>query len=338
MKGVLMGVSGGIDSLAASLYFKENKYNVIPAYIILTDMHSNKADSVRKLYDSFGMKVEVKDERRLFKEKVIDYFSNAYRVGITPNPCAMCNRMIKFPLLKKYSEEFECDFFSTGHYVRILNRRIFKAKDESKDQSYFLSTVKKEDLDKFINTPLADAKKKDIRERLIDKIEITEKESQEICFIDNNDYADFLETYRGFKEQRGSFIDDEGMKIGEHRGYYRYTVGERRNLGMGFNRRMYVKSVDSEKNEVHLTDRENLKSKRFSIEIIEMFEKLSDKEYLVKTRYRQKEVPGRASLTSENSADIILNEDMEAITPGQICAVYEKDMVVASGFITKETW
>ena len=338
MNSVLVGVSGGIDSFAAVDYFRKEKWFVIPLFIVLSDIHKKKLEKVKELFDSQSLKLEVRDERALFKQKIIDYFAQSYKSGITPNPCALCNRRIKFPLLKKYSKETGCDYFSTGHYAKIENQRIFKAKDSSKDQSYFLSTVKKESLEGFHSTTLAELSKESVKKTYREIFNEVEKESQEICFIEDNDYPSFLEENAGLEKRTGNFIDDEGKKIGVHPGYYRYTVGERRNLGMGFNKRMYVKSVDSEKNEVHLTDKGNLKKSNFTMEGIEIFDTLTKKEYSVKTRYRQRDVSGRVNSTGKNLFEVNLNEGIEAITPGQICAVYDDDMVLISGFITKDIW
>ena len=259
---------------------------------------------------------------------------------MTPNPCALCNREIKFPLLQRYAEELGCLGFSTGHYIKIADKRIFKGKDPNKDQSYFVSTVRKDNLSGFINSPLSEMRKNDVYEIVKGKTNIAfvQKESQEICFIRNNDYASFLEETGNFKEEKGDFLNDEGKKIGEHRGYYRYTVGKRRNLEMGFNKRMYVKSLDSEKNTVRLTEKKNLSSKNFIIDPIEIFDNPDKENYSVKTRYRQIETKCKVHFTEQNQIEVNLAEEIESVTPGQICVIYRGDEVVISGFITKKIW
>jgi len=339
MKRVLLGVSGGIDSLAASVFLKRENFEIVPLYLILTDSHFKDAEKVRDLYLSRGVKLEARDERDHFKKNIIEYFADSYRAGLTPNPCAMCNRLVKFPLLKKYALELGCDGFSTGHYIGVENERIFKGRDESKDQSYFVSTVRKADLEGFVKTPLSKMNKSEVRKAMEEEgIKLEEKESQEICFIANDDYANYLESRCGFERSAGYFTDDEGKRIGEHAGYYRFTVGERRNLGMGFNKRMYVKSIDSGKNEVRLTERQNLLNFGFRMEPVEVFEDVTGREVAVKTRYRQSETTASAVASSQGRIEIHLSSGIEAITPGQVCVIYERDKVIASGIITKEIW
>jgi tRNA-specific 2-thiouridylase len=340
MKRLLVGVSGGIDSLTASLFFKDNNFEVIPLYLILHEGNLKNREQVELLYDRFNMKVIIKDERKRFRKSIIEYFIDTYKDGLTPNPCALCNRDIKFPLLKNYAKECECGGFSTGHYIRVENGRIFKGADISKDQSYFVATVGSDDLSGFINSNLSVAVKTDIYKNIKSRTDISlvQKESQEICFIQNNDYIDFLKRYGGMDEKRGDFIDDEGKKIGEHRGYFRYTVGKRRNLEMGFNERMYVKKIDSVSNQVQLTKRENLFSSNFILNPIQIFDNLNSDNLSIKTRYRQIETKCSAKIIERNLIEVNLKEKVEAVTPGQIGVIYQDDMVVASGFITKEIW
>jgi len=340
MKRILVGVSGGIDSLSAVLSFRDNDIDVIPIFLILSEAQMKIIDRVKILYKSIDMNIVIKDERDRFQKNIIDYFIFTYKEGMTPNPCAMCNRKIKFPLLQKYSKELKCGGFSTGHYIRIENEKIHKGKDIDKDQSYFVATVARKNLKGFINSTLSEIKKKDLYESIKSRTDISlvQKESQEICFIENNDYIDFLNKRAGIKEKRGDFIDDEGKKIGEHRGYFKYTIGKRRNLEMGFNKRMYVKSINSENNTVHLTEKKNIFSSNFLIKPIEIFEDIDKEEYSIKTRYRQKETKCRIHLRKDNLIKINLKEKIEAVTPGQISVIYNGDTVAASGFITRVIW
>ncbi len=339
MKKILIGFSGGIDSTAIAYSFINQGYEVIALTLIMYDSHEILIENAKKSANDLGIKLQIIDIRKEFNNRIIQYFINSYKIGMTPNPCAMCNRLIKFPMYNKYMKKFNCDFFSTGHYVKIDNSIIYKGADINKDQSYFISTVKKTHLKYFKNSINSNKDKNFIIKYLKENnlSAYKHKESQEICFIRTN-YIDFLKE-NGVKDSKGFFKNEKNEIIGEHSGYFKYTIGKRKGLKKGFNKRMYVKKIIANENTVILSDKEHMKFNGMEIQLIEKFQDINNidiENVIVKVRYRHKGVKVKNIQKKPfNKYFIEFCESIDSITPGQIAVFYNNsdNSVLMSGII-----
>jgi len=242
MKKVLIGMSGGVDSSVAAFLLKEQGYEVIGATMILFDdasisegcLSSKAANDAKKVCDKLNIKHYVFDMKDDFKKHVINNFIESYKKGFTPNPCVECNKYLKFGALFKKAKELGCDYIATGHYVKQENGKLMTSSVESKDQSYFLFGINK-DVIKHILFPLEGFSNKDEIRKIAKDNELIvhdKKDSQEICFIPNDNYANFLEKNMDTKKLKGNFIDTEGNILGKHNGIINYTIGQRKGLGI----------------------------------------------------------------------------------------------------------
>ncbi len=286
-----------------------------------------------------GIPHYVFDFREEFKKSVIDAFISDYENGFTPNPCICCNEKLKFGRLAERAEVLGCDFIATGHYCRIVfdngEYRLKKALDPSKDQSYVLYRMDQKLLSKTL-FPLSELEKSEVR-RIAEEngfINAQKKESQDICFIPDGDYAAFIESVTGKTPKPGDFIGVDGGYLGRHKGIIRYTVGQRKGLGIAFGEPMYVVAVNAEENTVTLGREEDLYKTRFSVRDVNMISAPQSQTFCceVMTRYRKK--PCRAAVElCENGADITLDEPQRAPTPGQAAVFYDGDTVLGGGVI-----
>lgn len=289
-----------------------------------------------------------------FKELVVGNFVATYLEGRTPNPCIICNQLIRFDLFYhrledllreknlpaegEQSEQSEPLFLATGHYVRIVKNNdglfLAKAKDRAKDQSYMLYRIQKEMVEHLV-FPLGDYLKSEVNELAAQAGLGYEgvEESQDACFVDT-DYPDFLRRQTGKSDllKPGEIVDPEGKRLGKHRGYLYYTVGQRQGLGLG-NGPWYVQRIDAEKNLVHVARKEEARIASFRVENLNLFvPDLEERTSLkVKIRYQSGEIPCRLE-AGENKLQVIL-ERPAIVTPGQSAVFYEKDLVVGGGVI-----
>ncbi|MEO0234802.1 MAG: aminomethyltransferase beta-barrel domain-containing protein [candidate division WOR-3 bacterium] len=331
MKKILVGVSGGIDSLASVLFFKNQNYKVYPYFLILTEKNFKDKDKVEKIYQNIGFQLVFEDKRKFFKETIIDYFINTYREGRTPNPCAFCNRLVKFPLILSKAKDLGIEKFSTGHYIKVENGFLYKGKDRRKDQSYYVSTVKREHLKYFENSITSFSTKDEVKKYVSDyDIKFFEKESQDICFIKDN-YVSFLKG-EGFLDEFGEMVDENGKVLKKHSGYFKFTIGQNVRIG-GMDEKLFVKRIIPQENRIVVCKREDLKVKEFFVSPIEKF---SDEEndLKVKIRYRNEEVDCSIE-TQENLIKVKTKDYIYGVTPGQIAVFYNEDKVVLSGVIEK---
>lgn len=356
-KRVLMAMSGGIDSTVAAMLLLKQGYELIGITFRTFDSIStacvekekgccniNSLFEAKHMAETLGFEHHILDIRKEFHETVITNFIEEYLHGRTPNPCVLCNSYIKWGYLVEYANKFNCEWIATGHYARIKheNNRFFlqKSVDTTKDQSYFLWTLSQENLSRTI-FPLGSSTKTEVRsiarengyEKLAQK-----KESQEICFVQDNDYRNFLqqqvENYTE-KYPPGNFIDKEGKVIGKHRGYPNYTIGQRKGLQVAFGTPKYVCAINPIYNTVTLGDKEDLLSTKMTIKNLN-FQKYSSLpsnfQADIKIRYRD---TGHVALIEQE--DEILNSfftnSVSAITPGQSAVIYEEEDVVAGGII-----
>ena len=299
---------------------------------------------VQSIAARLGIPLHVIDLRRPFDQKVLDYFSNSYFQGLTPNPCVICNREIKFGLFMATMLASGMTAMATGHYAQILKsgniHRLYKGIDPKKDQSYFLSRLSQEQLAKII-FPLGD-RTKESAYRLVEEhgfVDFHGLESQDVCFLANNELGNFLESRAPAKESGGPIVSTAGKQLGSHRGLFRYTIGQRRGLGIAFESPLYVIGLDVEANTVIVGDNQDLLRDRI---LAEKFHWLAgsapdtDKLYTVRIRYSHPGSIAKLALRADGSGEILFEEPQRAITPGQFAAVYDNSELLGSGIIVRE--
>ena len=355
MKKCLIAMSGGVDSATAALLVKNMNIECVGATmkllggggIELDQEHAccSKEDieDARKVAVKLGMEHYVYDFSEHFAKKVVDKFVHAYETGATPNPCIECNRYLKFERLFEEAENLGCDSIATGHYARVEyngeNGRwiLKKAKDLSKDQSYVLYSLSQNQLSKVI-FPLGDMTKAEVRKIAEENgfINAHKKESQDICFVKNEDYTDFIERYTKKTYPSGNFVDIEGNVLGHHKGIIHYTVGQRKGLGLALPAPLYVCRLDTEKNEVVLCPNEGLFTKELTatnINLISVADLYTPMRVKAKVRYRHTEQDATAMQIDENTIRVTFDEPQRAITRGQAVVLYDGDIVVGGGTI-----
>lgn len=332
MKKVVVGISGGVDSSVAAILLKEQGYEVIGITFVFTDdFDASDAISVCK---KIGIEHHIIDYKEEFKTTVIDKFINDYSIGLTPNPCVLCNKEIKFNFLYQCMLKFNCDYIATGHYARIIDGKLYKSSDLSKDQTYFLATLSKEQLSKII-LPLENISKDDVRKIALkyDLITALKKDSVDVCFI-NNKFKDYISSY--FNKQ-GDVIDISTNKIiGKHNGLQKYTIGQRKGLNIGGTAdRMYVVGKDIDKNILYIAIGDNNEYLYSDSCILEKFNWISDKKYTnctAKFRYRQQDNDVTLEQLDEEHV-LVKYKEIKSVTPGQACVFYYNDECLGSGII-----
>ncbi len=359
---VLIAMSGGIDSSVAAMILQENGKTLVGATYRTFDQISHEClvnekgccsiDAIfeaQRMAHDMGFEHQIIDLRENFKSTVISDFIDEYLNGRTPNPCVICNSEIKWGKLQEIADNNECHYIATGHYAQIESTpdgRFFlrKGEDESKDQTYFLWRLSQENLSRTI-FPLGHMSKPQVRKKALEKgyEKLSKKsESQEICFIPNNNYRSFLnDNVPDFasKYSAGNFINSQGTILGKHQGYPNYTIGQRKGLGIALGEPMYVTKIDAANNEVTLGKREELLSSSCVIKNINMM-KYADFtdgiEVRAKIRYNSKPCKAFLFHHNTNTARIEFDQAVESVTPGQSAVLYVGDNwndVLAGGII-----
>jgi len=332
-KKVIVGISGGVDSSVAAVLLKEQGYEVIGVTFAFTDdFDSTDAVLVCK---KLNIEHHVIDYKKEFKEKVIDKFISDYKKGVTPNPCIMCNRYVKFKFLYDAMIEYNCDFIATGHYARVINNHLYKSNDLIKDQTYFLCELTKEEISKVI-FPLEGIEKDKVRQIASenDLINANKKDSTDVCFITSN-FKEYIK--ESIKENTGDVIDIvTNKKIGEHNGLSRFTIGQRRGLNIGGAQdRMFVVGKNIVKNILYVavgSDTNYLISDSCILDSVNLFNNVIDSNNLTaKFRYRQQEVPVKVEYKDDKL--LVKYGNVKSVTPGQICAIYNGDECIGGGVI-----
>lgn len=352
-KKVMIGMSGGVDSSVAAFLLQKESFEVIGATLKLynnedIDFVSEKTccslDDVldaKSVCARLGIRHYTLNMTDDFKKEVIERFISAYQNGFTPNPCIDCNRYMKFSKMLHKAQELDIDYVATGHYARIEKQGdryiLKKAVDLSKDQSYVLYSLTQEQL-KVTKFPLGNYTKQQVREIAEENgfVNARKHESQDICFVPDGDYSKFIEYYTGKTYPCGDFVDMNGKRLGEHKGIIRYTIGQRRGLGLALPASMYVVEKDVDNNKVILGFNDDLFKKEVNVKNISFTacDGLDKPERLcAKIRYNQKEQPATVTQTDENHFKIVFDEPQRAITKGQAAVLYDGDTVVGGGTI-----
>lgn len=337
---VFVAISGGVDSAAAAILLKERGYNVRGVTLRLKpdNLADKDIEDAKAVADTLNIPLDVLDMREEFK-KVTDYFCNEYLEGRTPNPCVMCNPNVKLGKLLEYTLSQGGDLLATGHYANIIKDEndvyYIKRNPSSKDQSYFLCGLNQHILSHVV-FPIADLSKPEIRQLASESnIPVAEKkDSQEVCFIPDNDYISFIE--QEFKPQAtpGDFLSSSGEKLGTHSGIYKYTIGQRKGLG-AFGKPMYVLSIDTEKNAVIIGDNNELFKEKIYIKDINFLSGVApENEFQCEVKIRCAARPAKATLTlSGEMGEIVFQDPQRAAAPGQTAAIYIDDILIGGGTI-----
>jgi len=346
-------MSGGVDSSVAAAILKEADYDVVGATMKiwpkeLCGQEKEKAccslkdvEDARKVSGILGIKHYVLNFEADFRKNVIDYFADEYLSARTPNPCIVCNEKIKFGSLLKKAENLECDFIATGHYARIeINDsiRLRESIDKAKDQSYVLFCLRTAQLKKIL-FPVGELTKNEVRRKAKELgLNVYDKpDSQEICFVPDNDYSDFIKNYRNIDSLKGSIIDASGSVIGQHAGFWNFTIGQRRGLGIAAKAPLYVTEIRPKQNVIVVGWLKDVKKKKFLVKKVNwlMDYKEQKKELEVKIRYNHKKALATVKAMAGNKAEVDFRQPQNAITPGQAAVFYDGEYVAGGGWIDK---
>lgn len=336
-KTVAIGMSGGVDSSVAACLLKDKGYNVIGVTLELLDNEETKKsiEDAKAICKKIDIKHYVCDLKEEFKEEIVQNFITAYKQGKTPNPCVLCNRLFKFGLFYKKALELGADYISTGHYARVKNNRLMMSLADGKDQSYFLCQIKKEILPKVL-FPLNEFQSKEEIRTLARKYQLPvseKKDSQEVCFIPNDDYKTFLKK-NGQEEVEGKIILTDKTVLGNHKGLFNYTIGQRKGLNISYKEPLYVIQLDTKNNNLIVGPNNEL----FNQELIATnMNYLVEKDEFFKTKLFAK-IRSRGNLEEvdtvteeQNRLKIKFKDKLRAITPGQLIVFYNENKECLGG-------
>ncbi len=337
---VVLGFSGGVDSFFAASLLKRD-YDVVPVFIRLGTFSDERRAKLSS--ELLNLKLNVIDASEDFKSYVMDYFIDYYKRGLTPNPCVVCNQKVKFRKLQEFADSRGIERIATGHYARVdfterfKRRLIHRGRDRGKEQSYFLSMLNPDLLDRLL-LPLGNFEKRTVVELSRKEGYPFSSESQDICFIDTT-YYDFLRKF--LKPEPGEIVLKDGTVLGRHPGILRFTIGQRKGLGIAYEKPLYVIALDPRRNRVIVGFKEDLMRGSIAMwktvwhvpfEFIENFDNIH-----VQTRYRSRPVSVRSiKHLKKDVYRVELRSKVEAPAPGQVCAVYWKDVLLGGGEITAE--
>ncbi|MTI80085.1 MAG: tRNA 2-thiouridine(34) synthase MnmA [Firmicutes bacterium] len=355
-KKVVVAMSGGVDSSVTAALLQQEGYECIgvtmqiwdPDVTVVEDDYVGccsltAVDDARRVADKLGIPFYVLNFRDIFEKTVIDYFAQEYLNGRTPNPCIACNRYVKFEALLNKSRALGADYVATGHYARLGYSEehgrwvIRKAVDEKKDQTYVLYNMTQDQIAHTL-MPLSKYTKDEVRQmaRELGLATASKPESQEICFVPDNNYRNFLEEHTGGGFRKGPFLDLEGNVLGEHQGIPHYTIGQRRGLGIATGSRLYVVDIDPERNAVVLGPEEAI----FTKELVShdnnfvLFSQLTEPVQIeAQIRYNSKPYPATISPITDEKVRVSFEHPQRAITPGQSVVFYQGDYLVGGGII-----
>ena len=354
-KKVVVGMSGGVDSSVAAWLLKEQGYDVIGVTMQIWQDEEpeiqeenggccglSAVDDARRVAENLGIPYYVMNFKREFKENVMDYFVQEYIEGKTPNPCIACNRYVKWESLLKRSMEIGADYIATGHYAKIVQtdsgRYSLKMSDATgKDQTYALYNLTQFQLSHTL-MPVGFYEKDEIR-KIAEQIGLPvakKKDSQEICFVPDKDYAGFIEENTEHKIEEGSYVLADGTVIGRHKGITHYTIGQRKGLGLAMGHPVFVTEIRPESNEVVIGENEDLFQRELicnRINFMSIPDLKEDMHVMAKIRYNHRGASAVIHREEEDKIRVIFDEPQRAITPGQAVVFYDGEYVAGGGII-----
>jgi tRNA-uridine 2-sulfurtransferase len=364
---IAVAMSGGVDSSAAAALLKEQRHELVGFTMQLWNQNRNintdengeplpsrccSLDDVydaRRVAESLGFPFYVLNLEREFEESVVKPFIQSYLSGETPIPCVACNSRLKFASLDRMAQSLACDKIATGHYARVEHDeaedryRLFRGRNYAKDQSYFLWELTQDQLSRAY-FPLGEMQKEEVRDIARDANLYTanKPESQEICFVPDGKYSEFIDRYldhEGRSEEvptNGEIVDTSGVVVGAHTGIHRYTIGQRRGLGVPHEKPLYVLQIERAKNQIIVGEASELESTEFiarGVNWIAFDEPSEPAQGNVRIRYRHEPAPATITNLGDGRARIVFDEPQRAITPGQATIFYNDDEVVGGGWI-----
>jgi tRNA-specific 2-thiouridylase len=348
-KAIAVAISGGIDSACAAAILKKERWEVVGIHLVLPLPLKKREEKLRKallVSGELNIALYPLDVGNFFQKRVIDYFLSAYYLGLTPNPCVVCNNMIKFERIISWMNEKGIDCIATGHYARVRrssNKRyidLLKGKDKQKDQSYFLHRLGQSHLSKTL-FPLGDMTKAEIYKEAEERglSASIHPESQEICFIPDNNYRSFFKSRIDTSTlSHGNIIDLEGNVLGAHSGTYAYTIGQRQGLGIGAKEPLYVCQIRPETNTIVVGPKEALFTSTLTAEDFNWIGiRRGEKTLRVQAqiRYRHEPADGTLTIISPDLVHFEFDTPQWAITPGQAFVCYEGEKVLGGGWIRR---
>ena len=353
---VVVAMSGGVDSSVVAALMKEEGYDVTGITLKLYDDAKQSKEGrqccagqdildAKRVSDNININHKILFYQKKFKTEVIDSFIDSYAAGETPIPCVQCNQTVKFRDLFKYAKDLKADALVTGHYVarEQMNghANMYRAKDQNRDQSYFLFSTTQEQLD-YLRFPLGKIDKSETRS-IAEKLNLNvaqKPDSQDICFVPNGDYASVIKKFRPESFKPGKILNMRGIQIGEHEGIINYTIGQRKGIKIASNNPLYVVNIDADKNIIIVGSKECLEVKEIQLRELNILgsKKEFDKIINIKVRSRGRLLKAKINLL-ENSANVEILDKETGISPGQACVFYSKDdvgdKVLGGGWIHK---
>ncbi len=348
-KRVLLGMSGGVDSSVSAILLKEQGYEVIGVTMKLFEGTEDTEGSccnlastmdAKRVCDYLGIPHYTLNFKDDFDKYVIDDFICEYKHCRTPNPCIECNKHLKFGAMYKKAQELDCNYIATGHYAKIeydenYGQNVLRKSDAiGKDQSYVLYSIPKDLLDHVL-FPLGGFESKDQIREIAKKhnlLNANKPDSEDICFIPDGNYKEFLEKNSDISKNPGNIVNASGKILGKHEGLYRYTIGQRKGLGISNPVPLFVVGFNKEKNELIVGEEKELYSTEFDVTDFNILVDNPPEEIEVKIRYSAKLVKAKISI-QDDKIHVVLAEPQKSVTPGQSAVFYDNDIVIGGGKI-----
>ena len=353
---IVVAMSGGVDSSVVAALMKDQGYNVTGITLKLYDDAKTSSEGrqccagqdiidAKRVSEKINIDHKILYYQKKFKTEVVDSFIDSYVSGETPIPCVQCNQTVKFRDLFRYSKDLNADALVTGHYVSRINNNgkasMYRAKDQKRDQSYFLFSTSQEQLN-FLRFPLGEIDKSETRSiaKKLDLNVADKPDSQDICFVPNGDYASVIQKFRPESFTPGKILDISGKKIGDHEGIINYTIGQRKGIKISNKTPLYVVNINAENNTIVVGSKEFLEIKEIKLRNINILGSKKDFEKLINIKVRStgKLLKSKVDI-SDDFANVKILEKETGISPGQACVFYAKDehgdKVLGGGWIDK---